>query len=159
MQFTPAPRDPENPCNVQAWQSENGTWRLEVERVIFGYRVQLRDARQHQPCAVVDYCAGASTTWVEALVNVLQRILTIVPDFLPEATMQKLFPRATVRPMAMDLVCWHELLRMANLPITGTIDDKADGVDFDHGSASLVALYLRLRFAGVQHPEQVLSLP
>jgi hypothetical protein len=124
MRFVPVPRDPFNPGNLQSLATESGRYRLEVNRVMFGYRVQLVKV---DPTAtdeidygrewslLVDYCAGASREWVEMLCAVLQKILLTLPETLDNDDYRAMFPTYRVRPMYRDLECFLKLLKLAGM--------------------------------------------
>ena len=113
MEFSPCDRDAENNYNVRSWASENDKFRLELNRVIFGSRVMLRQTGNMGYS--LDYCAGANEQWQEALVNVLRVILREIPEDTPLYQLERMFPRWTIRPMYKDETCWNALLGMAKI--------------------------------------------
>lgn len=159
MQFTPAPIDPENPINVQAWHDETRTWRLEVNRVFFGYRVQLMHVYTHgsYPDVVLDYCAGADRTWVEALATVMSKALAPVPADVHHGQLHYWFPGYKRRPMHRDLTCWAGLCQLAGVDPARDLEDIAE-LEFDVHQAQLVQLYLVLRNAGAPEDQSRLIL-
>jgi hypothetical protein len=150
MTFSPAPYETGNPVNVQRWADETGAWSINVERVAFGYRVQLHHNLPMFGCpdVVLDYCAGAHTEWVEALVTVLRESLRPIPASWSTGQVYQAYPRYKVRPMLKDEACWRELCRLAQVDHTLPVDEIAD-VDFDRTRATLVQLYLQQVHAGI----------
>lgn len=156
MQFFPAPFDVDNPLNVQAWANESGTWRLEINRVMFGYRVQTRRGNARDSSYIVDYCAGNSEEWVEALATVVMSILRLQPDTLSEQQMLHLFPRYSVRPMKRDVVCWALLCEMAGIEPDQPIQEVGDVV-FNILQAHRINNYMMLCMGGME-PDQAKQL-
>lgn len=150
MTFTPAPYEKDNPVNVQRWEDASGRWSINVERVFAGYRVQLHnmEATFSYPDVVLDYCAGPSTEWVEALVTVLREGLRLIPDTWYQDQVYRAFPRWHQRPMHRDPECWATLCRLAHIDPAQPVEDIGD-VTFDRTRASLVQMYLTHVHTGI----------
>ena len=146
MEFTPALLDPDNPANVQAWASDTGRWRIEVNRVMYGYRVNLLlgIGKSYE----VDYCAGNSAEWVEALVTVVMSILRLWPEQMLLAEMYPVFPIASVKPIAKNVVCWALLCERAGVEPDTPIGQIGD-VTFDWRQAHRIQNYMLCRFGGM----------
>jgi hypothetical protein len=114
------------------WESEGGSWRIEVNQVLFGYRVQLA-RRDDVPPALgrgpwtsyeADYCLGTSRLALRLFPEMIMRILygqdhVERPDLRfdedPIVPFVRGLPKQVRRPMANDPECWAKFCELAGV--------------------------------------------
>jgi hypothetical protein len=105
--------DPHNPTLIEAWSAGHELWRVEVNEVLFGRRVQVRHAWGHFYLA--DYCAGDDLDWQRALLFVIVTFLEKYREDVHPKVIENLFDAAVQerKPMHLAPDCWHLLTNFA----------------------------------------------
>ena len=137
----PDGRDGTSSWAAARWESDGGAWRVEIDQVLFGYRLHVwrRDdlpppfASGAWSSYLLDYCMGTSQTAILLLPPMVMRVLQ-PHDERPDlpfaqdpvvAFVQKTFPAQRRKPLNNDPECWAALCALAGVPSLRGMDLEA----------------------------------
>jgi hypothetical protein len=113
------------------WESAGGLWRVQVDPVLFGYRVHvdrgwpldsldaapIGDGPRHRwPCHEVGYCCGANRLALMLVPRLVMKILEPFDEGARVDEVRRAFPQQHRKPIENDPECWTALCAVAGMP-------------------------------------------